>query len=150
MTQVALRPSYWANVSGGKDSFFMLRHILLNLDKYPLDGVVHFELEIDYPFIKDVIDYIERECSLYGIPVYRIKPRSTWKELYEKYKFPTRKVRWCNSSYKLDAEKQLEEFLNSQGYYTVHYIGYCADEEKRWYNRKTTKKRVRNRDISTR
>ena len=31
--------------------------ILHNLDKYPLTGVAHFELEIDYPFIKNVIDY---------------------------------------------------------------------------------------------
>lgn len=54
--KIALRPSYWASVSGGKDSLYMLNLILHNLDRYPLDGVVHFELEIDYPFIHDVID----------------------------------------------------------------------------------------------
>lgn len=47
--EIALRPSYWASVSGGKDSLYMLNLILHNLDRYPLDGVVHFELEIDYP-----------------------------------------------------------------------------------------------------
>lgn len=52
--KIALRPSYWASVSGGKDSLYMLNYILHNLDRYPLDGVVHFELEIDYPFIHEV------------------------------------------------------------------------------------------------
>lgn len=50
-TALALRPSYWASVSGGKDSLFMLNFILHNLDRYPLDGVVHFELE----YVPDLI-----------------------------------------------------------------------------------------------
>lgn len=128
---LVLRPSYWASVSGGKDSLFMLNFILHNLDRYPLNGVVHFELEIDYPFIHDVIDYMESECVRFGIPFFRLKPRKTWKELYDKYGFPTRKARWCNDKYKLDGAKQLDEFLRSKGCYTVSYIGYCADEQKR-------------------
>lgn len=47
----------------------MLNYILHNLDRYPLDGVVHFELEIDYPFIHNVIDYMETECKRAGIKV---------------------------------------------------------------------------------
>ena len=101
--QLALRPSYWASVSGGKDSLYMLNLILHNLDRYPLDGVVHFELEIDFPFIHDVIDYMESECKRFGIPFYRIKPRTEWVEFYDKYGFPTRKARWCNDKYKLDS-----------------------------------------------
>ena len=31
----------------------MLNYILRNLDRYPLDGVVHFELEVDYPFMQN-------------------------------------------------------------------------------------------------
>lgn len=134
-TELALRPSYWASVSGGKDSLFMLNLILHNLDKYPLDGVVHFELEIDYPFIKNVIDYMQSECERFGIRFVRIKPPKTWNELYEKYGFPTRMARWCNSKYKIKAKKQLEEFMKSQGFYIVSYIGYCADEEKRFAKR---------------
>ena len=133
--EIALRPSYWASVSGGKDSLFMLNIILHNPDKYPIDGVVHFELEIDYPFIKNVIDYMESECKRFGIKFVRIKPSRTWKELYNVYGFPSRIVRWSNSRYKLDAKRQLEKFLNAQGYYTVSYIGYCADEEKRFSKR---------------
>lgn len=133
--QIALRPSYWASVSGGKDSLFMLNLILHNLDKYPLDGVVHFELEIDYPFIKNVVDYMESECKRFGIPFVRIRPRKSWYDLYEKYGYPSRKARWCNSEYKLDAKSQLEEFLNKQGLYSVCYIGYCADEEHRFAKR---------------
>lgn len=147
--EIALRPSYWASVSGGKDSLYMLNLILHNLDRYPLDGVVHFELEIDYPFIKDVIDYMESECKKHGIRFVRIKPRKTWEELYnQKYEktgniwgFPTRKSRWCNNHYKLDAEQQLREWMLSLGFYTVQYIGYCADEEKRFLKRTSTVKR---------
>lgn len=134
-TEIALRPFYWATVSGGKDSLFMLNLILHNLDKYPLDGVVHFELEIDYPFIKNVIDYMQSECERFGIRFVRIKPKKTWNELYEKYGFPTRVGRWCNSKYKLSARKQLDDFMRKQGYYVVAYIGYCADEEKRFAKR---------------
>ena len=150
-SEIALRPSYWASVSGGKDSLYMLNLILRNLDKYPLDGVVHFELEIDYPFIHDVIDYMESECNRFGIKFVRIKPRKTWETLfYHKcttkdgketiYGFPTRKARWCNDKYKLDGRKQLEEWMKSLGCYVVMYIGYCADEEKRFLKRLDVKK----------
>ena len=143
---IALRPSYWASVSGGKDSLYMLNLILHNLDKYPLDGVVHFELGIDYPFIHDVIDYMESECKKHGIVFKRIKPRKTWEELYNttskngtRWMYPTRRVRWCNSRYKLDAAEQLDGWLKSNGMYCVYYIGYCFDEEKRYSKRKSEK-----------
>lgn len=141
--KIALRPSYWASVSGGKDSLYMLNLILHNLDRYPLDGVVHFELEIDYPFIHDVIDCMESECKRAGIMFVRIKPCKTWEELYNKrweksgrmWGFPTHQVRWCNSRYKLDCKKQLDEWMKTLGKYVVSYIGYCKDEEKR-FNKK--------------
>lgn len=114
--EIVLRPSYWASVSGGKDSLYMLNYILHNLDRYPLNGVVHFELEIDYPFIHDVIDYMESECKKFGIQFVRIKPRKSWGELYDKYGFPMRKARWCNSIYKLDASRQLGEWLKEVGF----------------------------------
>lgn len=133
--EIELIPSYWASVSGGKDSLLMLKIILENPDKYPLDGVVHFELEIDFPFIKNVIDYMESQCKAKGVRFVRIKPRGSWMENYEKYGFPTRKARWCNR-YKLDALRQLEEFMKTQGYKVINYIGYCVDEVKRYDHRK--------------
>lgn len=144
--KIALRPSYWASVSGGKDSLYMLNLILHNLDKYPLDGVVHFELEIDYPFIKDVVDYMEEECKKHGIRFERIKPRKTWEELYYSiahgktgtdhvWGFPTRKARWCNDKYKLDASREIDKYLQQFGLYRIAYIGYCADEVKRFSKR---------------
>ena len=147
MNGIALRPSYWASVSGGKDSLYMLNYILHNRDIYPLDGVVHYELEIDFPFIHDVIDYMESECNRFGIRFMRIKPRKTWEELYyQTFKstgkirgFPTRRARWCNSVYKLDASKQLDEWLKTVGYYSVHYIGFCADEIKRFKQQRIEK-----------
>lgn len=137
--ELALRPSYWESVSGGKDSLYMLNYILHNLDRYPLDGVVHFELEIDYPVIHDVINYMEHECNRFNIPFLRIRPRKTWEELYKLWGFPSGIVKWCNSEYKLDAKKQFEEFLRNRGFYSVQYIGYCFDEEKRWSKRKNNK-----------
>lgn len=147
--EIALRPSYWASVSGGKDSLYMLNLILHNLDKYPLTGVVHFELDIDYPFIHEVINYMESECTRIGVKFVRIKPQKTWDELYHTvskktngiYGFPTRAARWCNSNYKLNAKRQLEDWMRSLGYYTVFYIGYCADEDKRFLKRMTATKR---------
>ena len=62
-----LRPIHDACVSGGKDSLYMLNLILHNLDKYPLDMVVHYQLEIDYPFVEDVITYMEKECLTHDI-----------------------------------------------------------------------------------
>ena len=137
--KIVLRPSYWASVSGGKDSLYMLNYILHNLDRYPLDGVVHFELEIDYPFIHEVIDYMESECKRFGIRFARIKPRKTWGELYSSHHktgrmwgFPTRKARWCSYTYKADANKQLQDWLKELGFFTVYYIGFCADETRRF------------------
>lgn len=132
---IVLRPSYWASVSGGKDSLLMLKLILENPDKYPLDGVVHFELEIDFPFIHNVIDYMEKQCTDRGIKFLRIKPRKSWYDLYNEFGFPTRKARWCNSQYKLDALYQLKAFLKEQGCYVVSYIGYCLDETGRYEKR---------------
>ena len=134
--EIELKPSYWASVSGGKDSLLMLKIILDNPDKYPLDGVVHSELEIDFPFIKNVVDYMEKECKKRGIPFLRIKPRVTWKELYDIYGFPNRIFRWCNKQYKMDAFKQLNEFMKKKGYKVITYIGYCVDEVKRYDKRK--------------
>ena len=133
--ELKLKPTYWASVSGGKDSLYMLNLILHNLDKYPLNGVVHFELEIDYPFIKNVINYMEKECNNHNIKFIRIKPRVSWYKLYEKYGFPIRTSRWCNSKYKLDASKQLNEFMKEQGSYVVYYIGYCVNEISRYEKR---------------
>lgn len=110
----------------------MLHYVLQNLDKYPLDCVVHYELEIDWEWTKKVIDYMEEECSRVGIKLIRIKPRFTWDKLYEKYDFPTRRARWCNSEYKLDAEKQMIKWIESMNCRPIAYIGFCADEEKRF------------------
>ena len=134
--EIELKPSYWASVSGGKDSLLMLKIILENPDKYPLDGVVHSELEIDFPFIKNVVDYMEKECKKHGIQFLRIKPRLTWKELYDLYGFPNRIFRWCNFSYKMDAFRQLEDFMKTNGYKVITYIGYCVDEVTRYDKRK--------------
>lgn len=127
-----LRPIHYATVSGGKDSLYMLNLILNNPDKYPLDMVVHYDLEIDWKWTKGVIDFMEERCKRAGLKFVRIKPRKTWMELYNKYGMPTCKARWCNSKYKLDAMKQLNEWIKSQNCRPIGYIGLCADETKRF------------------
>lgn len=132
MKNIALRPVHYASLSGGKDSLYMLGIILANPDKYPLDLAVHFELEIDYPWVSDVIDEMERRLEKVGIKLLRIKPRKTWQELYERFGFPNQHVRWCNTKYKLDCEAQLKKLLKNNGCKPVKYIGLCADETKRF------------------
>ena len=129
---LTLRPVHYASVSGGKDSFYMLNLILKNPHKYPLDMVVHFELEIDWEWSKKVVDLMEDRCQKAGIKFLRIKPRKSWDELYQIRDIPTRTVRWCNSEYKLDCKRQLNEWIRSQNCRPVAYIGFCADEQKRF------------------
>lgn len=129
---LSLRPLHYASLSGGKDSLYMLGLILANPQKYPLDFAVHFELEIDFPWVKDVIDEMERRLNKAGIKLYRIKPRESWNDLYGKYGFPNRRVRWCNSKYKLDCDAQLKEWIKKQSCRPVAYIGFCADEVNRF------------------
>lgn len=130
--EIVLRPSYWASVSGGKDSLYMLYLLLQHPERYKLNGVVHFELEIDYPFIKDVIDYMESECKKHGIMFVRIKPDKSWYEYLDMYGFPSTMARWCNGSYKMSAKRKMQKFLKTRGEYLVSYIGYCFDEVSRY------------------
>lgn len=129
---IALRPIHYACVSGGKDSLYMLNLILNNLDKYPLDMVVHYDLEIDYPWTKEVIDFMESRLNEHGIVLTRIKPRHTYEELFNKWGLPNRLMRWCNSQYKCDCMKQLHKWIKEQNCRPVAYIGFCADETKRF------------------
>lgn len=141
MNELELKPTYWASISGGKDSLFMLKLILKHPEKYPLNGVVYFDLEIDYPFIKDVISKIKAECIRLKIPMFEIKPRQTWMTLYEKYGYPTRVARWCNNKYKLDCSDQFEQMQRQYGNSVNWYIGYCYDEKAR-YEKRTNKNEI--------
>lgn len=136
MNDIVLTPEYWASVSGGKDSLMMMKVIFDNPHLYKLDGVIHFELENDYPFVSDVTNIIKNECLRRGVKFVSIKPRKSWDELYNKYGYPTSNARWCNGKYKMDAMKQLKEYLKSNNKYPITYIGYCYDEVKRYVNRK--------------
>jgi 3'-phosphoadenosine 5'-phosphosulfate sulfotransferase (PAPS reductase)/FAD synthetase len=81
---------------------------------------------------------MESECEKHNIPFVRIRPRKTWEELFYTvseagyiWGFPTRGARWCNSKYKLDAKKQMIEYMKSLGKDVIWYIGYCANEADR-------------------
>lgn len=132
MNNVALKPYYVASVSGGKDSLYMLMLILSNPVKYPLDLVIYLDLETDYPFIKKVVDFMEDKLKNYGIKLLRLKPTCSWETLYNKYGYPSYKVRWCNSQYKLTGLKKLQDYCNNMKYELFQYIGFCADEIRRF------------------
>lgn len=110
--RIALRPVRYASVSGGKDSLYMLLHILQNQSKYPLDMVVNFDLEIDWPFTKECVSKIEELCSKAGILFWRIRPRRSFYDYFARYGMPGFGIRWCNNLYKLDAKRQLHSWLN--------------------------------------
>lgn len=111
---ITLRPIHYACVSGGKDSLYMLGFILSHPEKYPLDMVVHYQLEIDWDWAERVVDKMEEMCNKVGVKFVRVKPRTPWHELYEKYNFPSRVARWCNSYYKLDCDAQVHEWVRQQ------------------------------------
>lgn len=138
MNEIELKQTYWASISGGKDSLFMLKLILKYPEKYPLHGVVYFDLEIDYPFIKEVIEKIKDECIRLKIPMFCIKPTKTWTEILEQQggKLPTPLVRWCNSKYKMSCSRQFMQMQLQYGNSVNWYIGYCFDEKDRYEKRK--------------
>lgn len=133
MSNIELKDMYWASVSGGKDSLYMFRLILEHPEKYPLNGVVHFKLEIDYPWVENVCKLYKQWCEKLGIPYIEIKPRLSWYDGVKRWGFPTRLGRWCNSAYKLDCRRQFEKHFKNIA--NIHwYIGFCADEDTRFKN----------------
>lgn len=132
VNKIELRPIHYASLSGGKDSLYMLGLILANQDKYPLDMVVNFDLEIEWEISKKVVSYIENKCKEANIKFVRIKPRKSWDELFSKYGFPIHSAKWCNSMYKLDCKRQLNKWIAEQNCRPIAYIGFCADETKRF------------------
>ena len=128
---IALRPIHYASVSGGKDSLYMMKVILANPQKYPLDMVVNFDLEIEPPEAHVVADKIREMCERIKIPFWSIKPRRSFDELCGKWGMPTMMGRWCNSDYKMDCDAQLRKWIREQNCRPVAYIGICADEKHR-------------------
>ncbi|MCQ2608946.1 MAG: hypothetical protein MJ197_09720 [Bacteroidales bacterium] len=133
MNELEKKDMYWASVSGGKDSLFMFRLILDNPEKYKLNGVVHFKLEIDFPWVDDVCALYKEWCQKLGIPYIEISPRMSWYDGVKRWGFPTRLGRWCNSNYKLDCRRQFEKTFKDIA--NIHwYVGFCADETHRFKN----------------
>lgn len=65
-------------------------------------------------------------------PYYEIKPRTSYYDLIEKYDLPSRKAKWCNGHYKNDCKTQFVSWQKSLNKEAWFYIGFCADEEKRF------------------
>ena len=136
MNEIQVEKTYWASVSGGKDSLKMLHIILENPKKYPLNGIVHWKLEIDYDFVENVCEFYKAVSEKLNIPYYEIKPRVSYFDLIEKYDLPSRKAKWCNGHYKNDCKAQFISWQKSLNKEPWFYIGFCADEEKRFKKNK--------------
>ena len=111
---IKLRPIHYACVSGGKDSLYMLNLILNNLDKYPLDMVVHYDMELDWEWTKEVVAFMEERCNQAGLKFVRIKPEHDWNYYYQQWGFPNRQVRWCNNRLKINCVKQITNWIKEQ------------------------------------
>ncbi len=129
---IKLRPIHYACVSGGKDSLYMLNLILNNLDKYPLDMVVNYDMELDWEWTKEVVAFMEERCNQAGLKFVRIKPEHDWNYWYQQWGFPNRQSRWCNSRLKMNCVKQITDWIKQQNCRPLAYIGFCADEDKRF------------------
>lgn len=127
-----LRPIHYACVSGGKDSLYMINLILNNLEKYPLDMVVHYDMELDWEWTKEVVNFMEERCKKAGLKFIRVKPEHDWNYYYKKKGFPNRQVRWCSNELKANCVSQINKWIKSQNCRPVAYIGFCADETKRF------------------
>jgi len=109
------------SLSSGKDSTAML--LMMLEKKFKVDHVVFFDTGWDFPgmikHINKLEKYINRE-------IIRLKPKISFKELFEKRGFPSPKVRWCM------AEKRdtINNFCRKNKPY-MQWIGFSFDERKR-------------------
>lgn len=127
------KPFYSVNISGGKDSLFMFSELILK-NKMPFHQVVTAELEIENPIETRVKKFVEDRCNEYGIPFIRVKPNYSYQHQYDYFgKLPNSNFMWCQKYYKQYALKDVDKAVYKRGFTNVHYIGFCADEERRFY-----------------
>ena len=96
MDEIQVEKTYWASVSGGKDSLKMLHIILENPQKYPLNGIVHWKLEIDYDFYK----VNRRQGCKYCPNISRIELAYLHEKYPNDFEFLIQKIREYEAKYK--------------------------------------------------
>jgi len=109
------------SLSGGKDSTAML---LMMLEKrIKIDYIVFFDTGWEFP---EMINHIDKLKKYIGREIIRLKPKRSFKELFDKWGFSSFKNRWCT------AEKRgaINKFCNQCKPFT-QYIGFSCDESKR-------------------
>jgi len=120
--------------SGGKDSTAML---LMMIEKnMPIDDIVFADTGLEFP---EMYPYLEKVEKYIGREITRIKPLLTYEDyFYRRYKrggkigktygFPCMNGVWCNSHLKVYPLRKYEKTLGTH----ISYIGYAADEPKRY------------------
>jgi len=115
------RTSNIVSFSGGKDSTAML--LMMIEKKIPIDFIVFFETGWDFPGMIEHINTVEKQI---GREIIRLKPNKSFKELFDKYGFPSLKGRWC-LAYKRDT---LRKFTNAHKP-NIQWLGFAKEEAKR-------------------
>jgi len=129
--RAAAVPTKWVlSYSGGKDSTALL-HLLLR-ERYPLDAIVTFASEWEFPALDQHLWDVER---IAGVTITRIGPSVPWYELRRKWGWPHWRCRWCTG----DKGARLDKVTRGCG----KYIGICADEAQRAQKYRDGKTQVR-------
>ena len=138
--------------SGGKDSTAMLFKMIEK--KMPIDYIIFTDTGAEFPETYRHIQEVNRRIAKYGLKIIKIPMDYTLEEFMTIYKrkygvakghpytFPTPKLRWC-TEYKAKSARKFQRELEKQGYLVKVYIGYSADEQKRFEVIKTRETKQR-------
>ena len=109
------------SLSGGKDSTAML--LMMLEKKIQVDHIVFFDTGWEFPEMIKHIDKLEKHI---GRGIVRLKPRINFKDLFDKWGFPSLKGRWCMA----EKRNTINHFCNKHKPY-MQYIGFSYDERQR-------------------
>lgn len=131
-----------ASVSWGKDSLYMLEHILINLHKYPLHLVIFVNTGMEFQAVYDMRDKMLVKLSALSIPYKEIDVSAEWKYLMFYHRPKTRDgtekigLGWCGGVCRWGTGLKLES-LNRyyrrelSAYDVTEYVGIACDETER-------------------
>jgi len=109
------------SLSGGKDSTAML--LMMLEKKIKVDYIVFFDTGWEFPGMYKHIDKLEKHIDR---EIVRLKPKRSFKELFDKWGFPAMQRRWCTAE-KRDA---IQKFSRQYKLFTS-WIGFSFDEQRR-------------------
>jgi len=117
------------NFSSGKDSIAQLQYILnLGIDKSKIK-LVCIDVPFDFPDLPKYRDYLLKE--FFEIEYIVLKTESDYEDMIERYGFPSRMNKWCNSTWKVTLLNKFHKSLIKDNIKFITCIGTRADESPR-------------------